>query len=1392
MLSTSASCSFDRSALTRLSVDKVSCAFEEAYQAFVVNLTSEEKAKLLTVDSIEDLISSVEKTFQHHSMHRSRYKACAQKIQQFGQRFAPFFKVISIFVQTNPKYAGLVWGSLRMIYQLGEQYIAFLERLCESFRCISGKLPGYATAARVLQAVKNQQGGRLDYRLLRSLVSIYKDIIAYCYQAYGFLTNQTGFRKRALLVWRISSSSFEAHFGKILDDAQRHADLFESEIALCQLELGVLQLGIGERQRDRLEELYYQFEQEQTRQRESTIAKRDDWAQKEREYWYARRLKLRTWINAPDWEEAHRVAVSRMKSQSTDWFFFQQIYRDWRRLVDTLNNQLEHLLPADDNQTAASVHYFYFDKTRPSLRDNMAAFRAILAQVLHAHSDDREALDFACFMMYDGLSGQQTGCRDEIVTLLNWFLRRYPRTVLVIDGLDESNDPKDFLDCLQKSSSTSKFSKFSDDTSTPSCSGPVNDTEPSVSQHQPRSGLPCATASASPNFEAIECYLRDVLERLNYYGMLGADVDILSLARLAATHSDSMFLWARLLAAYLETEGLSVQDRLNALSNLVYIRGLDNLFDSIISRLDRILPDQVKFKVQNAFHWVIGAKRSLTVEQLNDAVALPVVSTLQSSRIPNLRETLPRISCGMLEITPQGYVVFLHSSVKEYIEKHQAMSRQAPRPGVSVIAAPEKNYIFRCCISYLTDCLSLESKTRCQFTEVIIEEVSLRHLLPLLDYVLRYWISHLSSTVSSLLYENKGTMPAASQPDLSAILHIVTLIRDFILDKSAVMSWIEASWWYGKTPSIDQLTRNDANLSFSPHDVYVINPFTLLDQFGVTSREVDELRSNLLDLQSDLHSLNREWSHILAKVPNQIWQPSVLAFCKSRFWYETMDASVETVTTTELLEQRTISIESRVSSGGRELGLLSLIAPRSSWITICPTCSETRQSRDRTSNVPWKVSFEVWDIATHQAESKFKIIMDIKHSDIRAFFTFCPKSHPIRVTEIRVPIAISSDLRKIIVKHDLAVIRETTRSIEHPNARGCSFDILNINSLPVESQRDPAAPNPLRGVLFDGCGNYLLFASDRGSAVFKIQQRLELVAISPETFLLDDLSYEMKKVACFHPSMPILAYSTSRELVLWGFANSFQDRVAVFNHPVADVKFSNCGNFISAYDPLSITKDAKLFNVTSVISMLSSSRSVLTISQSGVTTARDPMSVAGCTASLFNSDWTLGNTAPPKVQVQYPNAIAFQPNEGQGLASMSMLQQFREDGEIVLTTLREDGSVSTESLTRLPRSLKLSHAVLVSKASEDTIRIVLNVKRQDRYAPSMASQTQPVPMVIERTRSSIQSVQSRGQGAIGTGNIPMLSILQKRTRNTNEEWTDAAENNSRKRLQSGDPVSGYQ
>ena len=91
--------------------------FSTVLDDFRASLPEAGKSSFREYASSHDMLAAVTADCQQYKQS-SRLSKCVSKIASFSREFAPFFDVISIFVQVKPDWFGVFWGSVRLIFQV--------------------------------------------------------------------------------------------------------------------------------------------------------------------------------------------------------------------------------------------------------------------------------------------------------------------------------------------------------------------------------------------------------------------------------------------------------------------------------------------------------------------------------------------------------------------------------------------------------------------------------------------------------------------------------------------------------------------------------------------------------------------------------------------------------------------------------------------------------------------------------------------------------------------------------------------------------------------------------------------------------------------------------------------------------------------------------------------------------------------------------------------------------------------------------------------------------------------------------------------------------------------------------------------------------------------------
>ncbi|KAH8689284.1 hypothetical protein GQ44DRAFT_695935, partial [Phaeosphaeriaceae sp. PMI808] len=93
--------------------------FKNAIKAFDDSFTEQEKAEYFSFKSIDEMFESVQKNAaQHSTLREGPIQRFSQGVQRLNNSLEPYFMVITTCIQADPRVAGLVWGSLLLIFRV--------------------------------------------------------------------------------------------------------------------------------------------------------------------------------------------------------------------------------------------------------------------------------------------------------------------------------------------------------------------------------------------------------------------------------------------------------------------------------------------------------------------------------------------------------------------------------------------------------------------------------------------------------------------------------------------------------------------------------------------------------------------------------------------------------------------------------------------------------------------------------------------------------------------------------------------------------------------------------------------------------------------------------------------------------------------------------------------------------------------------------------------------------------------------------------------------------------------------------------------------------------------------------------------------------------------------
>ncbi|KAJ4355640.1 uncharacterized protein N0V89_003660 [Didymosphaeria variabile] len=718
------------------------------------------------------------------------------------------------------------------------------------------------------------------------------------------------------LLWK----PFDVRFEDVLENFRFHKDLVNSELLLAQL----LET------RDGKANIASQIQalQEALRKREEQFAARDaqslspQAADMKKNIMDRKVAEIKFWIKTPHFDQPYERALDQKEPGTAEWLLSQQVAMDWlnrhgqglpdpkRRKFDEQAFWVQASTVAEFKTTqitssqSPQVFYFFFQDGLPEFQDSSAPLRAFLAQMFHIKRTDEDVIDRFSFIMDETSSGSPVASRGALLELLQLCIGYSESAIFVIDGLDECEDPEAFtkdLLALSNESNRIKLLLFS----RPNVSA-LFKTVPDK-QHLNIGNL---------NKADIEALVRSQLDEMDEEEMFPATVDITELGDRMIFGASGMFLWVRLMVAYLNSPALTRRQRSEAIMNITTPEGLEQMYDRIVvlikgkNSAERDLASRI-------FIWLLHSKRPLTTQELQ--VAISDDSSLQSGvddDYVDFKRSVIMSCAGLVEVQTTSSDTFaadirsfqfIHLSAKEYIlDQHvgdaentshgkRSMSITATGHGASLAQIATR------CLAVL--CYRLPADPLSGSLDSNITPTEIHKMFPFVGYAACHWIDHCLDDLRS--NRDADTILAPMFPMLDTFMSL----------KRHLMAWIEASYAFRRIPSASKLEEVSRTIS------------SLIVEDGPKNDLLEKLVRDTTELARYANILENDWGRQLLQSPIDVWE-EITAFTTSRLVEGTRHTQVHTLIMdppkAESIGSRYLSKISELSEDGKTVAILSI------------------------------------------------------------------------------------------------------------------------------------------------------------------------------------------------------------------------------------------------------------------------------------------------------------------------------------------------------------------------------------------------------------------------------------------------------------------------------------
>ena len=542
---------------------------------------------------------------------------------------------------------------------------------------------------------------------------------------------------------------------------------------------------------------------------------------------------------------------------------------------------------------------YFFSYRNHDTRNPRTAWSLMLSQLLKRLQDNHEVLDYFAFAMSD--SSYPSATTSELLCLLQLMAHTLPNLTVLLDGVDECDDPE-----------------------------VVSDLGSIVGGTKAKSILfsrPNVRALALAKLRHIELTRQEVENDIQRYLRLRLDEfhqddfpDAWPKKRILAQLVESangMFLWARLMMDYLRQDELDADERAMAIESLSSHETLNDVYLRILRHISN-QPMLNREMARQVFLWVTFSLDYLNVEELWEVVN----SLRKPSAPPGLRNDISPtpgqaakfhlsviMRCGSLvEKRGSGYR-FVHHSVAEFFRSGIDEPKCQDPAILQFFTSPKVAHcqLATDCLSYLLFRVPAQPLSGDMRIKVSSEKVN--ECLPFARYAASCWPTHFKHGL-----ELTQKLPQKGHTVESSLFDVLRMVSQFTSTKLAVMTWIELVYVLNLSNFYRDAVEDSSTL---------LKP--ILEEHGL--KEFLELPERLHCFHADISALHSQWGPTLSENTHYIWH-DVTAFTNSRSFQKTSAVDVHSMVSTEIANSdhclkplASISVE---SSSGKEIAVLSI------------------------------------------------------------------------------------------------------------------------------------------------------------------------------------------------------------------------------------------------------------------------------------------------------------------------------------------------------------------------------------------------------------------------------------------------------------------------------------
>ena len=537
---------------------------------------------------------------------------------------------------------------------------------------------------------------------------------------------------------------------------------------------------------------------------------------------------------------------------------------------------VQHLQAFQAAGSPAVLFHFisYLDSRKASVSFALRVFLFQILSICRSAPLVLETFSFATHVAKE--KGRADLTRLELKQLLCLVVGQIGRGYIVLDGLDECEDPDTIIRYLSEAISDTKFNL-------------IVFSRPNVASFRGLNHIQLEIDPGKTDAD-IAAFLEPQIEALYDDDLISEDFDSDGVLRYLLSGANGMFLWARLMVAYLRSSALTPSLRKKAIMEARNPEKLDDMYFRILRLISRKFREEQQLARQ-VFIWVAHAVRQLEPRELLCVVRSPSEDSTASRaavdrKEGDLQHTITMV-CGSLVELSCGKFRFVHKSVQDFFATDYA-EPFLPN-GVAVLSrcfrltkAEAHCEIVIDCLSYLLFQTPASPLSGDIFQRACAERV--RSEFPFLEYTSCCWILHLNSSISS-----RTRLDADTTNSWNAVFTRVTLrLSTYLKTQLVLMSWVESLYIF--LPLDDHIALYGKLLFWAD---WVQGPSAQQLGPAAASRHL-KLGETVRDFCDTLQKYYELWSEVLRQDPHHIWQ-DITAYSPTPFFRSTKGAEVKSM-----------------------------------------------------------------------------------------------------------------------------------------------------------------------------------------------------------------------------------------------------------------------------------------------------------------------------------------------------------------------------------------------------------------------------------------------------------------------------------------------------------------